>query len=305
MLMDRTDVLELLRCPQSGEALTLVKDELHAVTADTRYRTIEGIPILFSNTNSGFSADGVSQVARPDHSSLPRRLVQKYLFPVSSRTRENVTTLIEHCTTTQPSKVLVVGGGELGDGMGPLYDDPNIDVVAFDVYATQYVQFVADGHEMPLPRDCFDAVVVQAVLEHVIAPERVVAEIQRVLKPGGMVYAETPFMQQVHEGPYDFTRFTESGHRYLFRRFSLEASGFVSGCGSQALWSLEHLVRGLTRSKKAGKAVRLLCFWLHWLDRVIPDEYNIDGACGVYFLGRKTEVEIGFTDIVAHYAGAQ
>ncbi len=52
-----------------------------------------------------------------------------------------------------------------------------------------------------------------------LEPERVVSEIARVLKPAGMVYSEIPFMQQVHEGAYDFTRFTDSGQRWLFRQF--------------------------------------------------------------------------------------
>jgi len=57
----------------------------------------------------------------------------------------------------------------------------------------------------------FDAVWIQAVLEHVLDPVRVVAEIHRVLRPGGLVYSEIPFMQEVHEGAYDFTRFRLSG----------------------------------------------------------------------------------------------
>jgi SAM-dependent methyltransferase len=40
---------------------------------------------------------------------------------------------------------------------------------------------------------------IQAVLEHALDPPVVVAEIYRVLKPGGLVYADTPFMQRVHE----------------------------------------------------------------------------------------------------------
>ncbi|CAH2407660.1 hypothetical protein MES5069_620012 [Mesorhizobium escarrei] len=32
-------------------------------------------------------------------------------------------------------------------------------------------------------------------------------------------------MQQVHEGAYDFTRFTELGHRWLFRRFETISRG--------------------------------------------------------------------------------
>ncbi len=60
------------------------------------------------------------------------------------------------------------------------------------------------------------------------------AEIHRVLRPGGIVYADTPFLQQVHEGAYDFTRFTDSGHRFLFRRFERIDSGSVAGCGHGA-----------------------------------------------------------------------
>ena len=50
-------------------------------------------------------------------------------------------------------------------------------------------------------------------------------EIYRVLKSDGIVYIETPFMQQVHGGKYDFTRFTYLGHRRLFARFQEIESG--------------------------------------------------------------------------------
>ena len=107
-------------------------------------------------------------------------------------------------------------------------------MTAFDIYDTPRVQVVADAHQIPIRDEHFDGVVIQAVLEHVLEPQRVADEIWRVLKPGGLVYAETPFMQQVHEGAYDFTRFTESGHRYLFRRFDLIELGRVSRTGASA-----------------------------------------------------------------------
>ena len=62
-----------------------------------------------------------------------------------------------------------------------------------------------------------------------VEPEKVVAEIYRVLKENGIVYAETPFMQQVHEGAYDFTRYTVLGHRYLFRQFHALSIGGNKG----------------------------------------------------------------------------
>src|SRR5205823_1246671 len=107
--------------------------------------------------------------------------------------------------------ILVVGGGTVGSGTDALYRDPAVRLIAFDVYGSPMTQLIADGHQIPLRDESVDAVLVQAVLEHVLDPAKVVAEIHRVLRPNGIVYAETPFLQQVHEAAYDFTRFTESG----------------------------------------------------------------------------------------------
>jgi SAM-dependent methyltransferase len=148
-------------------------------------------------------------------------------------------------------------------------------------------------------------VLVQAVLEHVLDPAGVVAEIHRVLRSNGLVYAETPFLQQVHAGAYDFTRFTASGHRYLFRRFEELAAGPVAGPGTQLLWSVDHLVRGLTRSPFAGRVTRGLLFWLRALDRLVPERYAEDDATAYYFLGRRRDEEMSATEIVAYYRGAQ
>ncbi|WP_325894949.1 hypothetical protein [Grimontia sp. NTOU-MAR1] len=126
-----------------------------------------------------------------------------------------------------------------------------------------------------------------------------------MLRPEGLVYAETPFLQHVHEGPYDFTRFTESGHRLLFRQFSLVKSGVSSWAGTQLLWAFEGFFTGLFRSHRAGKAIKLSMFWVMLFDRLISDKYNVDYANGVFFLGTKSEHTIGNAEIVAHYKGAQ
>ena len=174
----------------------------------------------------------------------------------------------------------------------------------FAIYASPLTHFVADAHRIPLADASVDAVWIQAVLEHVLDPWQVVAEIHRVLRDGGVVYAETPFLQQVHEGPYDFTRFTESGHRWLFRRFEAIDSGVVMGTASQLLWSVEHLFRGLFRSVRAGRIAALLLFWLRWFDSLIPAPYAVDAASAVFFLGRKTDEAIRPAEIVGYYQGA-
>ncbi len=201
--------------------------------------------------------------------------------------------------------VVVVGGGADEHGLDVLYEDPTVDVVGFDVYGSDLVQFIADGHSIPLATGTVDAVVTQAVLEHVLDPPRVVGEIHRILRPGGLVYAETAFMQQVHEGPYDFTRYTESGHRWLFRDFELIDSGALTGPGTQLAWTVDYLVRAFTRSQAAGRVAHRLLSPLSYLDRLVPATHTIDNSPAVYFLGRRSESSISPRDMAAYYQGAQ
>lgn len=201
-------------------------------------------------------------------------------------------------------RVLSIGGGTIGS-MQPLYEDPAIDVVAFDIYDSPHVCFLADAHAIPLADSSFDAIWIQAVLEHVLDPEKVVAEIHRLLRPQGLVYAGTPFMQQVHEGPYDFTRFTLSGHRWLFRRFTEIDAGVQGGVGVSLRWAIRYFAAGLFRSYWVGRLTEAAFFWLRYVDAVIPPPWNSDGACGVWFFGSRTDSEMGPRQAVAYYRGAQ
>jgi hypothetical protein len=79
----------------------------------------------------------------------------------------------------------------------------------------------------------------------------------RVLRDNEIVYAQTPFLQQVHAGPFDFTPYAISGHRYLFGSFEEISAGPVAGPGTQLGWSLGHVVRASMRSELAGELARV------------------------------------------------
>jgi SAM-dependent methyltransferase len=223
---------------------------------------------------------------------------------VTGKNAEQFHSLLKNAST-EPT-MLVVGGGSMGFGMDVLYADAALRRWAFDIYPSSSTDFVADAHAIPLPDGCVDGVWVQAVLEHVLDPNRVVAEIHRVLRPGGIVYSEVPFMQQVHEGPYDFTRFTESGHRWLFRWFDCADSGVVLGPGVSLLWSIRYAMWALFRFRRLANSLAVLMFfWVRFLDRFAPRNLQIDDACGTFFLGRKADRPIAPRAIVDHYGGAQ
>ena len=202
--------------------------------------------------------------------------------------------------------MLVVGGGGRGSGTDALYAAKGVRVVGTDVYASPDVEILADGHQLPFADASFHGVWIQAVLEHVVAPSEVVAEIARVLVDGGLVYAETPFLQPVHERAYDFTRFTRSGHRWLFRGFTEIASGTIGGPASGLLWSIRYLARALFRSEKIGSAAAVAFFWLPRLDRLCGETWRADAATGVFFLGAKAGAEtMRVRDLVEYFPGGR
>ena len=198
----------------------------------------------------------------------------------------------------------------LGRGIEALMASGTLDVVETDVWLGPRTQIVCDAHDLPFADGAFDAVVAQAVLEHVADPARCAVEIHRVLAPGGLVYAETPFMQQVHLGPYDFTRFTLLGHRRLFRAFEEVESGAVSGPALALMWSYENFLLGFVRSPGMRNLVkafaRTTSFPLKYVDRLLLRRpAALDGACAVYFLGRRSDRVISDRELIARYRGGQ
>ncbi|WP_445148455.1 class I SAM-dependent methyltransferase [Baekduia sp. Peel2402] len=81
---------------------------------------------------------------------------------------------------------------------------------------------VADLHHLPVADASFDAVLCTEVLEHVAEPERVVAELRRVLRPGAPLLVTVPFVGELHEEPHDHWRYTSHG-----LRGTLERGGFA------------------------------------------------------------------------------
>lgn len=269
-----------------------------------RYRIVDGVPILvdFANSIVPESQTYESLVPGRRSTSLFKRMVNGRSLVTARNCRLFLARAKE---IAQTPTVLVIGGGTIGDGAEQLYQDASVRVIAFDVYASTNITVVADAHSVPLVDSCVDAVWVQAVLEHVLEPQVVVSEIWRVLKKNGVVYSETPFLQMVHEGAYDFSRYTELGHRFLFRRFKLLKSGQVAGPATVLRWALRYAVAGVFRSQLAGTAVWVCTFWLRFFDKIIRSDFASDGASCVYFLGAKTEDTCAPQDLIGEYRGAQ
>ena len=315
MLVSLAEIEGLLRKPGTPDMpLTLRREGGAVVSAAAHgeaFPVVHGQPVLVDFPDSVVRPEWFAAVQESYSPIGARRALLRALkgglfgtADISRRNFSHFRDLVKAATPGRPL-MLMVGAATKGMGTEILYEDEEISQVAFDVYPSSMTSFVADGHKIPLASESVNAVCIQAVLEHVLDPRQVAAEVARVLKSGGFVYAETPFMQQVHEGAYDFTRFSELGHRWLWRDFEAVARGALGGPGLSLYWAVKYFLRGLTRSKTFADFASIPFGIFPLLDRFIPEAHRIDGANGVYFLGRKGGGQPAVVGIVDEYRGAQ
>lgn len=303
-----------LACPcEVKQTLTKMKDvyicdnrECEHNKMENGFPCVNSIPIIISETRTDTVCAmeaGKTYVQRPLSKFVG---IKKILVGESEITKGNCEKfLAELFRDNKKPKVLVVGGGATGSGSDKLWTAKDIEIHSIDIYASDSVDIVCDAHYLPLKNDFYDGVWIQAVLEHVVEPIAVVDQIYRVLKLGGIVYAETPFLQQVHEGAYDFTRYTVLGHRWLFRKFELIDLGGIKGPEVVFVWSVRYLIQALLRNRSAARFVGILLGLLtRPLGKLVSKESLYDSSSGVYFIGKKVpHVKIAHKDLISLYKG--
>ena len=313
-------IQESLACPVCKGQLKRCGESVVCTNAacGRAFPVVAGIPVLINDERSVFTIDDFVKGHDTTFHLQPsrtNRLLSRLMDMLPSigqsiGAKENYERFGRLLLDETPKPiVLVVGGSILGVGMERLTCNSSIELVSTDVSFGPLTMIICDAHDIPFADGTFDGVIVQATLEHVVDPYRCVDEVRRVLKPRGLVYAETPFMQQVHMGAYDFTRFTHSGHRRLFRHFSEVSSGPICGPGMALAWSYQYFLLSFVTSRWLRGLVRAFCsltaFYLKYADPFLMNKKGaIDSASGFYFMGRKEERIFVDRDLVGYYRGA-
>lgn len=304
-------------CPAChGAALDDVGGGLSCPACSRRYPVVGGVPVLINDDASVFAVadyaggqgyEGPSYGEATDRQAglrLRYRRLAKRLsdFGIRRSTLGVERALREFCAgRAVPPRVLVIGAGSAR------YAEPAVFQYT-DVAFSPGVHTIVDAHDLPFADGAFDFVIAVAVLEHVADPPRVVSEIRRVLGPEGRVFAETPFLQPVHMGAYDFTRYTPLGHRRLFRYFAEIESGMALGPGAAAAWSLRMVLSNLHPSRRfrsvMSMAALVLGVPLKLLDYVLRRNMaSLDGAGGVFFYGVRQDTPLSDREIIRLYRG--
>jgi SAM-dependent methyltransferase len=218
-------------------------------------------------------------------------MIAESLYRLSKRkSRQHLYALLAEAVRREAlpeaASVLNVGaGGEIGSFLQKL----GVRARSLDVDPRRNPDLVASVEAMqPVGDDSVDAVLCLEVLEHVGNPKAAVAEIWRVLRPGGVLIGSTPFLLGIHDPPNDFYRYTRHGLQLLFRDFAEVALRARNGYFAAAAvlvyrrFALDPAPKGLALWRVP--LMLLIALELELLDRLLPSG---DGTTGYFFVYRK------------------
>lgn len=302
----------MFACPVDKRPLRLEPPKLVCDMCGINFPIVNGVPVLINDANSVFRVsdytgnvayEGASgyggsldQVAgwRKAYRRFARRLSEAEL-PGS----DGIDAIAYVLSRVPDAAILVVGAGEQRYAGRVTYTD-----VAF----AAGIACICDAHDLPFEAGRFDAVFAISVLEHVCDPQRCVAEFARVLKPQGYVMAATPFLQSVHMGAHDFTRFAYLGHRRLFRLFGDIESGMYGDPAYSAIHLMRNLATSVSDRPRLRSVMRLMAllatYPMRHLDQLLfqtQGAYN--SACAFYFFGQRRDVPMPDRDMIALFRG--
>jgi predicted SAM-dependent methyltransferase len=194
-----------------------------------------------------------------------------------------------------PSKLFV----DIGCGLRPFVQG---NCLYIDVYPSITVDLIVEATcRYPIKSNSVDGVGCFAVLEHTRQPWVVAEEIYRMLRPGGAVFIDWPFLQPVHGYPSHYFNATRDGLLSLFTDLGIKVDTidtFSNQTPDHTVnWVLGKLVRDIPdarlRKRVLSMSVRelLACgpgseLWNQIL-AVMPHDMRSEFACGNSLIGRK------------------
>lgn len=157
------------------------------------------------------------------------------------------------------------------------------NVIQLEIVNYPNVDVLGVNQRLPFATSCFDVVFSADVLEHVDDPFKSAAEILRVLKPGGVLYVDLPFLQPEHGYPNHYFNATRQGLQRLFSEMTvIEHHVPLSGHPILTLhWFLHEYQNGLPESTREAFLAMTMGQLLErpaaeWLDSALAAELSED-----------------------------
>ncbi|UAJ71503.1 class I SAM-dependent methyltransferase [Synechocystis sp. PCC 7339] len=93
-----------------------------------------------------------------------------------------------------------------------------LEIDSEDNRKNKKADYFYQGDNFPFIDEEFDSVISNEVLEHIFNPDIFLSEVNRVLKPQGILLITVPFVWDEHEQPYDYARYSSFGLKHLLKK---------------------------------------------------------------------------------------
>ncbi|MBC8146430.1 MAG: methyltransferase domain-containing protein [Bacteroidetes bacterium] len=189
---------------------------------------------------------------------------------------------------------VVINIGSASERIFKKFFKPYDQIIKIGIPHKEHVDIFGDAMKLPIKNNCLDLMISSSVMEHIPDPELAVVESLRVLKPGGKIYCEIPFMVGYHMIPYDYQRYTIQGIERLFAKhgYKLIDKGISSGPFTAYMLMIHHSVINIAPKGFLQYVLRIILSWLllpfKYLDYFVENSKWAEiFACNFYYLGEK------------------
>lgn len=204
---------------RQGESLVCSNDHIHQV--------VSNVPILLSEVERAslqIDVENSERMEREFSNPIKSKIIWLVKLIIGSSLAMPLPKTVKKLWKNEEQEKCL----DLGSGV----DASSAGTVSLDIDLFSHVGVVGSALNIPFKDNSFTRIKNIAVLEHLKDPHKAVDEMYRVLKPGGYVYAVTPFLLHFHAYPDDFERYTVEGLKKLFHEYEVVETGVRIGAGS-------------------------------------------------------------------------
>jgi hypothetical protein len=220
----------------SDELVSIEVKSLQVVAYEVKVQIEHGGVVNSFGPNRGFEVS----ILRPENKAIPDDATIVFVTRDGMRLETSLRALaqdrnsrvpgyelssrfLESCKSDGEIKALDIGGRARSKrDRRSLFHGAEVTVL--DILGGENVDVVGDAHKLSsyFPQATFDRVYSASVFEHLIMPWKVVIEMNKVMKLGGIGFVATHQTIGLHDMPWDYWRFSNTSWEALFN----EKTGF-------------------------------------------------------------------------------